>query len=382
MSDRRDTLKRIPLAEPYLGGNEKEYLLQCVETNYVSSVGPFVQRFEEEFAQYLGVPYAVATCNGTAAIHVALQLAGVKAGDEVLVSTFTFIASVNPIRYLGATPVLVDSEEQSWNLNPDLVMKEVRRRAEVGRLPKAILVVHIYGFPAQIGPILEIAARYDIPVIEDAAESLGATFEGKNVGTLGLMGCFSFNGNKVVTAGGGGMIVTKDPEMARLAKHLTQQARLPGMEYRHDMIGYNYRLTNIQAALGLAQQEQLTEFLRRKHEIAAKYKQLLKDVPGIEFPAGVSNTRSSDWMFSVLIDPDGFGRSRPEVLDLFKEVGVECRPVWNPVHTMPMYASCPRLGGAVAEMIFSKGIALPSSVGLSDSDQDLVIASLKRFCRS
>lgn len=379
MSDRSRVISKtnIPLSEPFLAGNERNYLLECLETNSVSSIGPFVERFEREFADYVGAKYAIATCNGTAALHIALRLLGTGAGDEVLVSSFTFIASVNPIKYVGATPVFIDSEEMTWNLDPELVVNELKLRAERKQLPKAILVAHIYGHPADLGPILEAADQYDIAVIEDATESLGALYRGKHVGTFGGMGCYSFNGNKIITTGGGGMIVTDDQELARRARHLTTQARLPGAEYHHDEIGYNYRLTNIQASLGVAQLEQLPVFLQRKHAIASRYTASLKELPGVHLMSEAPWANCSWWMYSILIDSERFGWNRNEVMSALQERGIQSRPVWTPIHTMPIYSDCYRAGGNVAERLFSTGLSLPCSVGLNDADQDFVIESIK-----
>lgn len=371
------TMSRVPLCEPCLTGRERDYLAECLDANFVSSVGPFVDRFEAAFARYVGTRFAVATCNGTAAIHVALRLAGVGPGDEVLVSTLTFIASVNPIAYLGATPVFVDSESATWNLDPHLLADEVNRRARLGRTPKAILPVHLYGRPADLAPILAVAAEHGIPVIEDAAESLGATYHGRQAGSFGQTGCFSFNGNKVITCGGGGMVVTDDEALASRAKHLTTQAKLPGAEYRHDDVGYNYRLTNVQAALGLAQLEQLDEFLAHKRLIANRYDRALANVPGVVVPNDSAVCRSSHWMYAVLIRPDATGMDRDGVLRALDREGIQARPVWTPIHEMPMYAECARAGGAVAEEISRLGLCLPSSVSLTESDQQRVIACLQ-----
>ncbi len=367
----------IPLCEPFLGGNEERYLRQCLETNFVSSVGPFVERFEQEFAAFLGARHAVACCNGTAALHIALQLAGVGDGDEVLVFTFTFVASVNPIRYLGGIPVFMDSEERTWNIDPELVTEEIKRRARTGNLPKAIVVVHVLGQPADLDPIIKVAAEYDIPIIEDAAESLGATYQGRDVGTFGRLGCFSFNGNKVMTTGGGGMIVTDSEDLARRAKHLITQARVPGAEYIHDEVGYNYRLTNIQAALGVAQLEQLPGFLERKRRIAARYDESFVELKGLIRPELVKGAASSYWLYSVLVDTARFGHTRQSLSRFLKGRGIESRPLWTPIHLLPIYQSCPRVGGKVAEQLFARGLSLPCSVGLGVAEQGYITDALR-----
>lgn len=376
--------QRIPLSVPQLGGNAERYLHECVETNFVSSVGPFVDRFEGEFAAFVGAKHAVACASGTAAIHVALRLLGVGRGDEVLVPTFTFIASANPILYEGATPVFVDSERRSWNLDPERVVAELERRARAGlRQPKAVEVVHLLGHPAEIEPIRAACEKHGVTMFEDAAEALGATFsggrlDGKHVGTVGRLGCFSFNGNKVMTTGGGGMIVTDDAELARRAKHLTTQARLPGLAYRHDEVGYNYRLTNLAAALGVAQLEQLPSFLARKREIAARYDAAFADLRAIERPPRAPWAAPSMWLYSVLVSTGDGGVARDRLLDRLVAAGIEARPLWTPLHTMPMYRDAARLGdGSVADAIAGHGLSIPCSVGLSSAEQDAVIAAVR-----
>ncbi len=376
----------IPLAVPQLTGNLRRYLEECIETNYVSSVGPFVSRFEEAFAKFAGASYAVACVSGTAALHLAVRLLGVQPGDEVIVSTFTFVASVNTILYEGGVPVLVDSELRTWNLDPELIAQEIKERAREGKpLPKAVEVVHVLGHPAEIEPIAEVCNEYQIPIFEDAAESLGAsyrtgTFAGRHVGTIGKIGCFSFNGNKIITSGGGGMLITDDEEVARRAKHLTTQARLPGSEYWHDEIGYNYRLTNLAAAIGLSQLEQLPTFLGKKRAIAAEYDRALSNVPGITLPPRAVWADPSMWLYAALVDGAQFGCDRSSVLDRLAGYGIEARALWSPVHKMPPYRKALYVGGNAAERLHRCGIALPCSVGLSPEEQEAVIDGLLR-CR-
>ncbi|WP_394848571.1 aminotransferase class I/II-fold pyridoxal phosphate-dependent enzyme [Pendulispora brunnea] len=376
--------KRIALSEPSLVGNVRSYLEECVATNFVSSVGPFVERFERAFADFVGSRYAVACATGTAAIHVALRLLDVTPEDEIFVPTLTFIASANPIAYERAQPVFVDSERQTFNLNPVSVVAEIERRASAGeRMPRAVEVVHLLGHPANIEPIVDVCARHGIPVIEDAAEALGATytegrFAGKQVGSIGLLGCFSFNGNKILTCGGGGMITTDDEKLARRAKHLTTQARLPGAEYRHDEVGYNYRMTNVAAAIGLAQLECMPDFLARKRAIAARYDAALANHPVLMPAVHASWAHPSFWLYSVMARTGGKA-TRDRILANLAEVGIEARPIWSPLHTMPMYEKAARLSdGSVAESLAASSFSLPCSVGLSDEDQERVIAVLKK----
>jgi len=375
MSERR----RIPLSEPVLDGNEQAYVAECFASNFVSSVGPFIERFEREFAAYVGARFAVACASGTAALHVAMRLLGVGPGDEVFVPTLTFIASANPIAYERATPVFVDAEERTWNIDPALVVEEIERRVRAGlRLPRAVEVVHILGHPADIDPIVTICERHGIAVIEDAAEALGARWSagagaGRHVGTLGRVGCFSFNGNKIVTTGGGGMIVTDDESLARRAKHLTTQARLPGAEYRHDEVGYNYRLTNMAAALGVAQLEQLPRFVAAKRAIARRYDEAFGDRPELSLPPRVGWADPTYWLYSVRART-----RRNRILAALAERAIEARPIWSPLHTQPMYATAPRLGGTVAERIFAEGVSLPCTPNLPERDQRVVIDEVLR----
>ena len=373
----------IPLSEPCLQGRTREYLEECLQSNYVSSVGPFVERFEREFAAWVGARHAVACASGTAAIHVALRLLEVGPGDEVLVPTLTFVASANPVLYERATPVLVDAERETWNMDPVLVAEELDRRARKGlRQPRAVEAVHILGHPARLEPLAEACARHGVAWFEDASEALGARYaegamRGRHVGTLGRLGCFSFNGNKIITTGGGGMITTDDPALARRAKHLTTQARLPGPEYRHDEVGYNYRLTNLAAAVGVAQLEQLPGFLAAKRRIAARYDEALGAVAGITLPPRARWAEPSLWLYSIGIDARALGRDRRRMVADLAAAGIQARPIWSPLHTMPMYREQPRLGGAVAEDLFEAGLSLPCSVSLTSAQQDAVVRAIR-----
>ncbi len=370
-------MSRIALSEPFLAGNARRYLDECIETNFVSSVGPFVDRFEREFAAYVGSKYAVACASGTAALHVAFRLIDLQPGDEVLVPSLTFVASVNPIAYERGTPVLVDSERETWNMDPALVVDYIEAAARAGRtLPRAVEVVHLLGHPAQIEPIVAVCAKHGIALIEDAAEALGASYrggayDGRQVGTIGKIGCFSFNGNKIITTGGGGMITTDDPALAKRAKHLTTQARLPGAAYRHDEIGFNYRLTNLAAALGVAQLEKLPEFIAKKNAIAARYDAAFAGRTDIIVPPRTEWAVSTAWLYSIRV-----GASRDAWMQRLVAEQIESRPIWTPVHAMPMYASAPRIGGAVAEQLAAEALSIPCSVGLTDAQQERVIALL------
>jgi dTDP-4-amino-4,6-dideoxygalactose transaminase len=384
MSEPAPVHARIPLCEPQLGGNARRYLDECLTSGYVSSVGPFVERFEQAFAAQVGARHAVACASGTAALHIACRLADVGPGDEAFVSTLTFVASANPIRYQQARAVLVDAEPDTFNLDPALIIAELDRRARAGKpQPKAVIAVHILGQPARLEELNRACAQHGVMLIEDAAEALGARYTsgalaGRHVGNVGAIGCFSFNGNKIITCGGGGMLTTNDEALARRARHLSTQARQPGIEYRHDEVGYNYRLTNLAAALGLAQLEQLDEFLASKRAIAARYQQAFAGQPGLASPplAPVGWSSSSHWLSSVAVDPAGARTDRNALHERLLGAGIETRPIWTPLHLMRLYAGAPRLGGSVAEAIFARRLCLPSSVGLDAAAQERVIAAI------
>lgn len=376
--------RTIPLCAPCLEGNERLYLNECLTSNFVSSVGPFVGRFEEAFAASVGAKYAVACASGTAAIHLALQVLGVARGDVVLVSDFTFIATVNPIAYLGAEPILIDSEKRSWNMDPELLARALEDLKRQGTRPKAVLLAHILGQPADIGPILELCQAYDVPLVEDAAESLGGSYttsyrwancHEKQVGTIGRLGCFSFNGNKLITTGGGGMVTTDDPELARRVKHLSTQAKLPGVAYLHDEIGYNYRLTNLAAGLGLAQLERLPTLLKRKSQIAVEYRELCRELDWAVQPV-LPGTISSYWLSSVVVPSE-----RDALLTHLEECGVQTRPLWAPASLQASYLRSPKYSSGVGQWLFENGLSLPSSCGLGPEDQAWVIQRMGEWAK-
>jgi perosamine synthetase len=376
----------IPLSVPEIRGNEWKYVKECLDTNWVSSVGSYVDRFEKMVAEQAGTKYAIATVNGTAALHIALLLAGVQADDEVVVSTLTFIAPANAIRYVGAWPVFIDAEPRYWQINPAGVVDfldekcrwdgQVLRNRRTGRRVKAILPVHILGHPADLDPILAIAAKYALPVIEDATEGLGARYRGKSVGGVGHVGCFSFNGNKIITTGGGGMLVTNNAEWAARARYLTTQAKDDAIEYVHNAIGYNYRLTNLLAAMGCAQMEQLDTFVEAKRQIARRYEESLVSLPGICLPEEAEWAFSTFWLYTVLIDDK---KSRIDSRELLRELGarkIQARPLWQPIHRSPAHItsgspSCPN-----SDALHAQAITLPCSVGLTRSAQRHVIESI------
>jgi perosamine synthetase len=380
----------IPLFVPEIRGNEWKYIKECLDTGWVSSVGPFVDRFERELATYVNIKYAVSTVNGTAAIHAALLVAGVKPDDEVLVPDLTFIAPANAVRYVGAWPVFIDVEPFYWQLDPDKVVSFLEeecswingqmRDKTTGRRVKAILPVHVLGHPVNMDPIVEIARKYKLVVIEDATESLGAKYKGKMVGNLGDIACFSFNGNKVITTGGGGMLVTDNEDWARHAKYLTTQAKDDPIEYIHNEIGYNYRLTNIQAAMGCAQLEMLDDFIATKRRVAVTYSQALKDVFGISCLREAPWAFSIWWMYTVSVDPIVYGMDSRTLLRALDVAGVQSRPLWHPIHLNKAYANCRAYHCNVAEYLNRHALSLPSSVGLTPAQQQRVIDLLKACC--
>ena len=373
----------IPLIVPEIRGNEWKYVKECLDTNWVSSVGSYVDRFEKMTAERAGTKYAIATVNGTAALHIALLLAGVQAGDEVVVSSLTFIAPANAIRYVGAWPVFIDAEPRYWQINPagviDFLEKgcrwdgQILRNRRTGRRVKAMLPVHILGHPADLDPILAVAAKYSLPVIEDATEGLGARYRGKSLGGVGHMGCFSFNGNKIITTGGGGMLVTNNAEWAARAKYLTTQAKDDPIEYVHNAVGYNYRLTNLLAAMGCAQMEQLDTFVEAKRQIARRYQESLATLPGIHLPEEADWASSTFWMYTVLIDDEKSRINSRELLCELAARKIQTRPLWQPIHRSPAHnpsgsPSCPN-----SEALHRQAISLPCSVGLTRSGQGRVI---------
>lgn len=354
---------RVSLDAPSIGELEKEYVMRALESGFVSSVGPMVSEFEERFAAYVGASYSVATVNGTAALHLALRLLGIGPGDEVIVPALTFIATANPVIYVGATPVVVDVDPLTWNIDPAEVEKVITERT------RAVIPVHLYGNPVDMQRIMELARNHDLYVVEDATEALGSTYKGQHAGTFGDIGVFSFNGNKIITTGGGGMLVTNNPELATRARLLVNQGRVPKtIEYEHLEVGYNYRLTNLQAALGLAQLERLPEFLAVKRRNSALYRELLKETPGLEWQQELDGAVSNWWLFSVLIDPGTFGSDRNSVREKLIAAGVQVRPLFKPLTKQPVYKNHSLNGCPIAESLHEKGLNLPGASFLTMED--------------
>ncbi len=376
----------IPLHVPEIGGNEWNYLKDCLDTAWVSSVGAYVDRFETAVARRAGREYGIATTTGTAALHTALMVAGIGEGDEVLVPAMTFIASANAVRYTRARPVFLDVDPVTWQLDPEILngfLKSCARdgsgaviNKDTGGRVRAIMPVHILGHPADMDPIMELADSYDLIVIEDAAEGMGALYRGNPVGSTGHMACFSFNGNKIITTGGGGMIVTDDQQWAERARHLTTQAKSHPTEYEHDEVGYNYRLTNLQAALGCAQMERLDDYVQRKRDIACRYGELLKGIPGIEPMEEAPWATSTFWMYTVRIGADEYGTDSRTLMKYLAAREIMSRPLWKPMHLVKanmlfLGEPCP-----VSETLYRECLSIPCSVGLTDDQQNRVVDAL------
>lgn len=369
---------RIHLSVPHMGGMEQQYVRDAFNSNWLSTVGPNIAAFEQEFESRLGLP-AVALSSGTAAIHLGLRLLGVRPGDEVFCPTLTFAASVNPVRYLGAEPVLLDSEYASWNIDPEILADALRGRASINRLPRAVIVVHLFGQCADMDAVLGICSAYGVPVLEDAAEALGALYKGRAAGTLGCVGAFSFNGNKIITTTGGGMLVSPFREWIDKARFWSTQARDAGLAYEHSEIGYNYRLSNVLAGIGRGQLQVLDLRVQQRRTIAFRYQEAFADIPGITLMPQARYGLHTNWLSCFLIDELRFGCSRDELIRALDAAGIESRPVWKPMHLQSLYASCERHGGGVAEDLFRRGICLPSSSNLTVREQQYIIEHV-RLC--
>ena len=373
--------KPILLSTPHMGDREQQFVTEAFETNWIAPIGPHVDAFEREFCQKVGSSHATAVSSGTAALHLALKLVGVGADDEVFCSSLTFSASANPIVYLGAKPVFIDSDRQSWNMDPQLLQAALAQRAKAGKLPKAVILVHLYGQSADIDPILTACQQYGVAVIEDAAEALGATYKGRSPGTFGTIGIFSFNGNKIITTSGGGMLVSEDASLTSKAKFLATQARDPAPHYQHSEIGYNYRLSNVLAGIGRGQLLVLTDRVAARRRNCEVYQQALGHLPGIEFMPEAPWGSATRWLTCLTIDPTAFGVDREHVRLALGEAQIEARPVWKPLHMQPIFAQYERFGGEVAEDLFDRGLCLPSGSNLSDEDLKCVIDEILKCAR-
>jgi len=381
-------VKFVPLSVPEIRGNEWDYVKSCLDTGWVSSAGKYVTEFEQMFVSRLGASDAVACVNGTSALHVALRVAGVEPGSEVLTSNVTFIASANSITYAGAHPVVFDANLDTWEIDTDLlaqwVSSNVEKRANgafnklTGRPVSAIMPVHILGNSCDMDAVMQIARDLGIPVVEDATESLGGTYKGKPLGTIGDLGCFSFNGNKLITTGGGGMIVTNNTAFANHARYLTTQAKDDEEEFIHGEIGYNYRLTNVASAIGVAQMEQLDQFLATKRHIADRYEAALSAKKGLQLMPEPAWNRSALWLYTIRL----LGRSSRPLMEHLKSQRIQSRPLWQPMHLSPAHPSLHGTACPNSEILSRECLSIPCSVGLTDEDQDRVIGSILEFLAS
>ncbi|HOK99754.1 MAG TPA: aminotransferase class I/II-fold pyridoxal phosphate-dependent enzyme [Bacteroidales bacterium] len=370
---------KIFLSEPHMGGSELEFIHEAFVTNWIGSLGPHVTAFEQELANYTGAAAVSCVSSGTAAIHLALILAGVERGDEVICSSFTFSASANPIVYQGATPIFVDSESLTWNMDPELLEKAIKDRIARGKKPKAVIIVHLYGMPAQIDKIVDICQYYDIPLIEDAAEALGSKYKGRQVGTFGRMGIISFNGNKIITTSSGGALLANDPELCKKATFLATQARDNFPYYHHTHIGYNYRMSNILAGVGRGQLRVLDQRVEARRRNFFAYKKFFASFPGVTLLEEPDESYfSNHWLTTIVLDPAQTA-VKPEDLRLtLEKENIESRPLWKPMHLQPVFQGCPAYVNGVSEALFAQGLCLPSSSTLTDDDFGRVTDCLRQ----
>jgi dTDP-4-amino-4,6-dideoxygalactose transaminase len=370
-------MTRLFLSPPHMGARERDLVQDAFASNWIAPLGPHVDAFEKEFCAAVGARYAAAVSSGTAALHLAVRLAGVRPGDEVLCSTLTFVASANPILYQGGTPVFVDSEADSWNMDPALLAEELDRCARTWRPPRAVILVHLYGQSANIDPIREACDRHGVVLIEDAAEALGATYKGIKPGTAGRFGIYSFNGNKIITTSGGGMIVSSDDTLIKEAKFLASQAREPVAHYEHERLGYNYRMSNLLAAVGRGQLSSLEERVAARRHNFEYYRQAFQGEPGISFMPEAPWGRSTRWLTVMLVDGEAFGADREDVRLALESRDIEARPVWKPMHLQPLFRSARRVGGKTAERFFQQGICLPSGSQMTEADLQRVVDAIR-----
>jgi pyridoxal phosphate-dependent aminotransferase EpsN len=372
---------RIFLSPPHLSGNEAKYIQEAIETNWIAPLGPNVDAFEKELAEYVGASGAVAVSSGTAAIHLALSLLEVGKGDLVFCSSLTFVASANPILYLGAEPVFIDSEPDTWNISPVALERALRDAKLAGKLPKAVIVVNLYGQSAKMDEIVDICDEYEVPMIEDAAESLGATYKGRPSGTFGKFGIYSFNGNKIITTSGGGMLVSDDLEALSRARFLATQARDLAPHYQHSTMGYNYRMSNVLAGIGRGQLEVLNERVHARREVFSKYQNELGQLPGIYFMPELQNTMSNRWLTAITVDEREAGVSVIEILEVMSKENIEARPVWKPLHLQPLFSGLKYYSHyetySMSDELFESGICLPSGSNLTNEEFNRVVDCIK-----
>lgn len=368
---------RIYLSSPHMGPDEKKLLLDAFDSNWIAPAGPHLDLFEKEFSEKIQISNSVGLVNGTSGLHLALVLLGVGPGDEILTSDLTFAATVNVMYYLGAKPTFIDSDHKSWNMDPLLLEEELVRRAKINKLPKVVMVVDLYGQSADMDPILEVCSRWNIPVIEDAAEVLGATYKDRAAGTSGTINVFSFNGNKIITTSSGGMLVSNDKSLTDRARFLSTQAKDSAPHYQHSSVGYNYRLSNLLAAIGRGQLKVLDQRVVSRRANFDYYYKELNNLPGIKFMPEASYGKSTRWLTCLTIDPKLFGSDREDIRLALEKQNIESRPVWKPMHLQPIFSSCHMVGGSVSEELFKNGLCLPSGSNLTLQDLEKTVAILK-----
>lgn len=371
---------KIWLSSPHMGGTERNYVTEAFDTNWVAPLGPNVDGFEKDLASFVGNEVHVAALStGTAAIHLALVMLGVKAGDEVICQSFTFCGSANPINYVGATPVFVDSESDTWNMSPEFLEQAIKERIAKGKKPKAIIPVHLYGMPANMDAIMKIADQYEIPVIEDAAEALGSHINGRMCGSFGKMAILSFNGNKIITTSGGGALVSTDQQLASKARFLATQARDNAPHYQHSEIGFNYRMSNVCAGIGRGQMEVLSERVEQRRAVYDQYLQKMSGMPGVTFVAEPEGYYSNRWLTTILIDPAQSGGVTREDLRLaLEKENIESRPLWKPMHMQPVFEGAPFYGDGTSEKLFQQGLCLPSGSNLLKDDLERIGSTIEK----
>lgn len=368
MQDQKAKQAKIWLSSPHMGHAEEKYVQEAFETNWIAPLGPHVNAFEKALTEYTGAAHAAALNSGTAALHLALIMLDVEKDDEVICQSLTFSASANPIVYQGAKPVFIDSERETWNMDPDLLEQAIKSSIAKGKKPKAIIPVHLYGMPARMKDIMGIAEHYDIAVIEDAAEALGSSIDGKFMGTFGKCGILSFNGNKIITTSGGGALITDEKGLVEKARFLATQARDPAPHYQHSEIGYNYRLSNVLAAIGRGQMKVLDSRIEQRRKNFSFYQEQLSDLPGIYFLPEPKGYYANRWLTTILVEPEEAGVSREEIRLALEQENIESRPLWKPMHMQPVFRSYTFWGGGVSESLFEKGLCLPSGSNLSEND--------------
>src|ERR1035437_97456 len=370
---------KLWLSSPHMGGSEMKYINEAFDTNWIAPLGPNVTSFENELGEYLKIKHVAALTSGTAAIHLALIILGVKAGDEVISSSFTFSATINPIAYQGATPVLIDSEEESWNMSPELLEKAIKKRLEKGKKPKAIIIVHLYGMPAKIVELMKIANKYDIPVIEDAAEALGSKVGNKACGTFGVMGILSFNGNKIITTSGGGALVSDNNDYIKKARFLSTQARDLAPYYQHSQIGYNYRMSNVLAGIGRGQLEVIDDRIAKRRSNYEFYYKNLKHLKGISFLQEENPSFSNRWLTTIIVDPQKTNSiSCKDIQQALEKDNIESRPLWKPMHLQPIFKDSPSFTNGVSERLFKFGLCLPSGSNMNENDLERVLLTINK----